>query len=106
MATDIFGSPAAAPAQPAPKGAFGNGGGPQGMRDGSPESGNPPSTQGGQINHTPAGQGGTHALRDGSPSSGNPPSSGNGPHEFSALQGGPQTIPANRTPESGDGTGQ
>jgi hypothetical protein len=99
------GSIAGSQGSTAPKGAFGNGGGPQDLRDGTPPGGNPPNT-GSSHGLTPPGQGGVHPLKNGEPDSGNPPNSYSSPLEASALQGGPQGIPGDRAPESGDGTGQ
>jgi len=105
MPQDTYGTGSIAEANRAPKGAFGNDGGVKSLRDGSPASGSPPNTQPGQIELTPAGQGGVHAMRDGSPASGSPPNTQRSQLEAS-FDGGPQGIPADRAPESGDGTGQ
>lgn len=91
--------------QPAPNGAFGaDNGGPQNPGTKSPASGSPPNTQRAPIdpsNHV----GGVHAVGGGAPESGSFPNSHTGGNNVSLGQGGPQRIPANRAPESGDGQG-
>jgi len=62
-----------------------------------------------EANRAPKGafgnDGGVKSLRDGSPASGSPPNTQRSQLEAS-FDGGPQGIPADRAPESGDGTGQ
>jgi hypothetical protein len=106
MADNTFGSASAAPAQPAPKGAFGaTNGGVHALRDGSPAGGNPPDTQRGPLDVEEAGHG-VQAYGDGSPDGGTFPDTQPSQIECTpAGQGGVHRFTVNRAPESGDGQG-
>lgn len=99
-------SKSASGANSAPSGAFGaSNGGPQRVGQHSVPGGSPPNTQRAPIdpsNHV----GGVHSLGNGAPDGGSFPSThGGGTDHSKPDHGGPQRIPGDRAPESGDGQG-